>query len=263
MRITYRNKVNKDYWEQRWGSIKTDEVMQNENIYPLKYALKMISKNDGRILEAGCGAGRILKYFHNKQFDIIGIDFIENAIEKLKKDNQDLKVYVDDIKSLKFNDQYFKYILAFGLFHNLDQGLEDSISESYRVLKKGGSICASFRADNIQTRIVDFLEKKKQNEKNSFIKEKFFHKMNLTKTEFKDLFLKAGFKVDYIKPVENMPILYKFSFFRHKSHIIFNENLARKDGYKLSWFGFIIQKILMTFMPYQFCNIYVLIARKS
>ena len=53
----------------------------------------MISKNDGRILEAGCGAGRILKYFHNKQFDIIGIDFIENAIEKLKKDNQDLKVY--------------------------------------------------------------------------------------------------------------------------------------------------------------------------
>ena len=61
--------------------------------------LKMISKNDGRILEAGCGAGRILKYFHNKQFDIIGIDFIENAIEKLKKDNQDLKVYVDDIKS--------------------------------------------------------------------------------------------------------------------------------------------------------------------
>ena len=263
MRITYRNKENKNYWEERWSNIETDTVMQNESIYPLKYALKMISKNDGRILEAGCGAGRILKYFHNKQHDIIGIDFIANAIKKLKTDDTDLKVFVDDIKSLKFNDEYFKYILAFGLFHNLDQGLKESINESHRVLEKGGSICVSFRADNIQTKIVDFLEERKQKDRNKVNTIKFFHKMNLTKTEFKELFHKAGFEVKYIKPVENMPILYKFSFFRHRSHKIFNENLARKEGYKLSWYGFLIQKSLMTLMPYQFCNIYVLIAKKS
>ena len=87
--------------------------------------------------------------------------------------------------------------------------------------------------------------------------------MNLTKKEFTNLFTKVGFNIEFIEPVENMPILYKFSFFRHKSHKKFNENLARKEGYKLSWYGLIIQKILMILMPYQFCNIYVLIARKS
>ena len=37
MRITLRNKNNKDYWEKRWDSIETDEAMENPNKYPLKY----------------------------------------------------------------------------------------------------------------------------------------------------------------------------------------------------------------------------------
>ena len=43
-------------------------------------------------LEAGCGAGRILRYYHEKNFDIIGIDFISEAINKLKDADQSLKV---------------------------------------------------------------------------------------------------------------------------------------------------------------------------
>ena len=59
-----------------------------------------------------------------------------------------------------------------------------------------------------------------------------------------------------------MPILYKFSFFRAGSHKSFNENIARSEGYKLSFIGKILQRILMQFLPNQICNIYVLIATK-
>ena len=263
MRKTYRRSNNKDYWTKRWSDIPADLAMKNKSKYPLKYAEMMIENNRGRILEAGCGAGRILRYYHNLNYEIIGIDFIDIAIEKIKKVDSSLNVEVGDIKSLRFDDNYFQYILAFGLFHNLEHGLKDSIAESYRILKNGGSICASFRADNLQTKLVDFLASLKEKKINYPSTEKKFHKMNLTKKEFTNLFTKVGFNIEFIEPVENMPILYKFSFFRHKSHKKFNENLARKEGYKLSWYGLIIQKILMTLMPYQFCNIYVLIARKS
>ena len=39
MRETYRNLNNQNYWEKRWGNIKTDDPMINLNKYPLKYSL--------------------------------------------------------------------------------------------------------------------------------------------------------------------------------------------------------------------------------
>ena len=65
-------------------------------------------------------------------------------------------------------------------------------------------------ADNIQTRLVDWLTQHRSKQKPA--KEcSEFHKMNLTRFEFKKLFEDAGFTIKSIVPVENMPILYKFS----------------------------------------------------
>jgi hypothetical protein len=89
-----------------------------------------------------------------------------------------------------------------------------------------------------------------------------FHKMNLTKSEYTALFTRAGFEIEFIGPVENMPILYKFEIFRAADHKRFDENKARAEGYRLSWAGQMFQNFLMRFFPDQFCNIYVLIARK-
>jgi ubiquinone/menaquinone biosynthesis C-methylase UbiE len=157
MRVVYRNKSVKDYWVKRWDDIPADQPMDDNQVCPLKYAEQIIKDRQGKILEAGCGAGRILRYYHNQKIDIIGMDFIEVAIEKLKKIDPTLKVEVGDITKLRFNNESFKYILAFGLYHNLEYGLDQSIDETYRVLKNGGSVCASFRADNIQTKLTDWM----------------------------------------------------------------------------------------------------------
>ena len=262
MRITYRDRGVKDYWTSRWNDIPSDQPMTNDQIYPLKYAKQIIKDENGKILEAGCGAGRILRYFHNQNIDIFGIDFIESAITKLKKIDSTLKVEAGNITNLNFKNESFKYILAFGLYHNLEHGLEKSLEETYRVLEPGGSICASFRADNIQTKIVDWLTERKR-KVHKDIRSLEFHKMNLTAKEFRKLFEKAKFIVDSIEPVENMPILYKFSFFRASKHKVFDENLARTEGYQLRLFGKICQYILMKILPNQFCNIYVLTAHKK
>ena len=69
-------------------------------------------------------------------------------------------------------------------------------------------------------------------------------------------------RVIAVFPVENMPFLYKFSFFREKRQKEFDENIARRDGYQLSILGNILQKFLINLFPNQFCNIYVIIAKK-
>ncbi len=261
MRITYRSSNIKEYWNDRWSSIPVDMAIANENKYPLKYAIDAVALSSEPILEAGCGAGRVLRYFHQRSKNIYGIDYIDCAINKLKEVDKTLNVQVEDIKNLSFQNETFGCVLAFGLYHGLENGLSTAIKETHRVIKPNGYLCASFRSDNIQTRINDFISWWK-NSKKFLRKDKFFHKMNLTKSEFVNLLEKNGFRVLSIEPVENMPILYKFAFFRNKRHRHFDENLARSEGYKLSFVGKKIQNLLMHIFPNQFCNIYVAIANK-
>lgn len=263
MRKTYRNLNVKSYWEKRWSNIESDEEMINENVYPLKYSQAIIKNKNAKILEAGCGAGRILRFYHNKGYRVVGIDYIESAINKLKHVDESLEVFKEDIKDLSFGDNEFKYVLAFGLYHGIEEGIDKAISETYRVMKNEGILCASFRADNIQNRINDLIHNIKHKKERKIDRESFeFHKLNLNKREIQNLFYKAGFKLISIKPVVNMPILYKFRLFRHRNHKIFNESLGRKEGYKLSILGNIIQNSLFYFFPNQFCNLYVVNLQK-
>jgi len=262
MRITWRAHSVKEYWAARWDDIPADAPMENSEVYPLKYARMTVKNKTGKILEAGCGAGRLLRYYHDRGYDILGIDFIDVAIKKLKEIDPTLQTEAGDITNLRFADNSFRYILAFGLYHNLEHDLVTAIRETYRVLEKGGLVCASFRADNIQTRLTDWMTDRKTGKNGSENKRRVFHKMNLTRSEYERLFNSAGFTVEYIAPVENMPILYKFALFRAVEHKQFNENKARAEGYRLSWFGQLLQNMLMRFFPDQFCNIYVLIAKK-
>lgn len=263
MRKTYRNLDVESYWQKRWSNIESDEEMINEDVYPLKYSQEIIQNKTAKILEAGCGAGRIIRFYHNKGYHVVGIDYIESAINKLKDADKSLQVFREDIKNLSFDDNKFKYVLAFGLYHGIEIGLDKAISETYRVMENEGILCASFRADNIQNRINDLIYDIKQKRDSKNNKKYFeFHKLNLNKKEIKNLFYKAGFKLISIKPVVNMPILYKFKFFRHMNHKIFNESLGRKEGYKLSTFGNIIQNLLFYCFPNQFCNLYVVYLQK-
>lgn len=261
MRITYRNADNKTYWAKRWAAIPADQAMENLDAYPLKYALETVSHADGKILEAGCGAGRILRYFHERGHDILGMDFVPVAVEKLRAADASLQVEVGDITQLRYDDGTFRYVLAFGLYHNLEYGLEQAVAETWRVLETGGAVCASFRADNIQTRLTDWLVEAKKARK-ATAGQRSFHKLNLTRREFESLFESVGFRIESLHSVQNMPLLYKFALFRAPGHKVFDENLARKEGYLLSGAGRLIQNFLMRHFPDQFCNIYVLVARR-
>ena len=75
---------NKDYWEKRWDDIPADLPMDNDQVYPLKYAEQTVKDRQGKILEAGCGAGRILRYYHDQGADIIRVHDVKEAFQAKK-----------------------------------------------------------------------------------------------------------------------------------------------------------------------------------
>lgn len=272
MRVTYRARTVKEYWNSRWTNVEVDNAMSNEKAYPLKYSIQSLThgsihKSDINILEAGCGLGRIIKYFKNLGYKIKGIDFSETAINRLLNVDPYLDVKVGDICNLDESDNTFTHVFAFGLYHNLNElDMHRALIETKRVLKSGGILCASFRADNIQNLILDRYLSNNLNSSyrgsNELCKQKkYFHKINLSKGDIKNILTQTGFNIEKLYHVNNMPILFKFKYFRHHSQKTFNESLGREYGYKLNMLGEILHKALIIFFGKQFCNLYLVICK--
>ena len=109
MRITYRFKIIKIIGRCD-GRIYHDSSMENLNVYPLK--LEAVIKIKMVYSEAGCGAGRILNYYHSKGYKIKGIDFIDSVINRLRN------AETADIKSC-LSQIIFLTMFLVGLYHNL------------------------------------------------------------------------------------------------------------------------------------------------
>jgi SAM-dependent methyltransferase len=258
-RITYRpHGGSRAYWQARWDDVDADTGELNLQHYPGKFAEDTLRRLavGGPILEAGCGAGRVVRFYHHQGRDIIGMDFIPTAVQKIRQAVPTVPLTAADVEKLPFADESLSCVLAFGLYHNLEQGVAGAVRETRRVLKTGGHLCAAMRLDNIQNRMIDWLANRKQSSG-----EWRFHKINYTQKELKDVFSHNGFAIEDIYFVENMPFVYKFRPFRAASHKTFNETKGRAEGYRLSLLGNAVQKMLIGLFLPAFCNAAVIIAR--
>ncbi len=263
MRISYRaHGGSRDYWQGRWDGVAVDSGAINLERYPGLYAERTINRAikgrgaGGPVLEAGCGAGRVLRHFHERNVDMVGLDFIASVLAAIHGEDPTIPLAAGDITALPFPDGAFSAVLAFGLYHGLEHGLEAAMADTRRVLKKGGILCASMRLDNLQNRITDRMAGH-----GAPTGARRFHKLNLTTAEFKALVSGAGFRVEAVDYVENMSFLYKFPILRHASQRIFRENEARGAGYRFNLAGNLLQRTAMALAPSQMANLAVISAR--
>ncbi len=100
---------------------------------------KFIRDRD-KILDAGCGNGRLIELLRNKKIDYTGIDFSEGLIEIAKKKYPGYKFLVGNILSLPFPDNYFDVVLSVAVLHHIPSNnlRMKAIQEARRVLKKNG-----------------------------------------------------------------------------------------------------------------------------
>lgn len=110
----------------------------------LSYIRKIISKKD-RILDLGCGFGRITIPLAKEGYNIEGIDITPVMIEKAsglaKKENIKVTFKVGDMKNLPYSDNTFNIIFClWSAFMELPKENEQlkAIKEMLRILKPNG-----------------------------------------------------------------------------------------------------------------------------
>jgi SAM-dependent methyltransferase len=255
MRKTYREKKSPEYWNSRWSQIPVDEPAEGHDSYPLLYANMVVPGGDGEVLELGCGAGRLLRYFHAKGTKIVGVDNVAAAITKLQECDPQLRVFQADARTLPFETGRFTTVLCFGVYHSLEDDVAAAIDETFRVIRPGGRLCAEFRSDSLHNRLIDIYKGRGKHATE-------FHKWNYRRPEARAMLEAAGFVVEREYTALNMPLLYHVPFLRHPSQRHSDEHSARISGYRLRGWLQALHTIGLRLLPGLLANEYVFVCRK-
>lgn len=179
--------------------------------HDIYFVFDYLNKGD-KVLDLGCGSGRLFSKFQNKEAKYFGIDNSDKLIEIAKKENLQGNFQISDGLKLPFSEGFFNKIYSFAVIHHIpSRKLRlEFLKEARRVLKKDGMIVLTTwdlwnkkepRRDVLKNLFNKELEFKdvfvpwRDNFRN-IVFNRYVHLF--TKGELKRLFKKAGFKVDKV-----------------------------------------------------------------
>lgn len=182
-------KTRKDYDTIAENFSKTRPEIWEDLMY-----LKKFAKDGDRVLDLGCGNGRLLELFKDKKIDYTGVDNSQKLIKiaKRRHENYNLKniksqFATGDALHLLFKDNTFDKIYSIAVFHHIpSRELRTRfLKEAKRILKKDGLLIMT----------VWNLWQRKTNWR-VFIKLTLLKLIGFSKLDFKDFWIPWGKKLN-------------------------------------------------------------------
>lgn len=194
-RLVYlHKKPDINYWDRYWAKVISTKYYKRARRGYVPTCGKMFSKylsNNGRIIEAGCGSGRVLIALTIRGYKIEGVEWATKTVEKVKKIFPDLSIRPGDVMQLGVPDEYYEGYISLGVVEHREEGPEPFFAEAYRVLKPGGIAMISFPWFNKarKRRIYEDSQLPRTLEGLDFYQYAF------TEDEMESILKKSGFKV--------------------------------------------------------------------
>ena len=107
----------------------------------LAATIEMLAQEHGlkKILDVGCGTGKLVKYFNDNGFEALGCDKSPEAIKIAKTVNDSSSIKKATATSLPFKNHTFDLVTAISVIEHLtENGAENFIAEAKRVLRPNG-----------------------------------------------------------------------------------------------------------------------------
>ena len=117
------------------------EAYNREDLLPREREVIKKYFKGKKVLDLGCAVGRTTINISKMGYDVVGIDYAKNLIDKAKEKYPKIKFEVMDASNLKYKDNSFDVV--FFSYNGLDSLSPyklrvKAIKEAHRVLKKGG-----------------------------------------------------------------------------------------------------------------------------
>jgi SAM-dependent methyltransferase len=102
--------------------------------------LEIVPPRSGRILDLGCGEGRLARDLAALGHDVVGVDLSPAMVAAAREAAPEMELHVADAAALPFEDGSFGLVVAFMSLQDVDD-LRGAIREAARVLAPGGRLC--------------------------------------------------------------------------------------------------------------------------
>jgi ubiquinone/menaquinone biosynthesis C-methylase UbiE len=138
----------------------TADVMRRQTIPPITRALQAAGRDDGRLLDVGCGTGRLLSQMaaSHPALRLFGVDISPayvGAARALLADVPDVSLVAENAESLPYRDGYFDMVTSVYLFHELPRAVRRVVlREMKRVLAPGGLLVLEDSAQLVESRTL-------------------------------------------------------------------------------------------------------------
>lgn len=111
------------------------------------FAAAVASGGDARVLDAGCGAGRMSRYLAERGCLVEGVDLSSSMVAMGRRDHPDLVFTVGSLTDLPYPDDRFAGVLLwYSIIHTPPAGQARIFAEAARVLRPGGHLLVGFQS---------------------------------------------------------------------------------------------------------------------
>jgi ubiquinone/menaquinone biosynthesis C-methylase UbiE len=111
------------------------------------FAEAVTSGDDARVLDAGCGAGRMSRYLTERGCLVEGVDLSPSMVDMARRDHRDLEFTVGSLTNLPYpDDQFGGVMLWYSIIHTPPAGQARIFAEATRVLRPTGHLLVGFQS---------------------------------------------------------------------------------------------------------------------
>lgn len=134
------DEATKKAWEENWDDVSMKQIMEIFTYVRVKKQIAIFLKflPVDKILEGGCGLAPYIIRLRQLGYDVEGIDYNSNTIERVLRHNPSLPVRVGNVEHIPYPSNYFGGYLSLGVIEHFMEGPEKAINEAWRVLKPDG-----------------------------------------------------------------------------------------------------------------------------
>jgi ubiquinone/menaquinone biosynthesis C-methylase UbiE len=111
------------------------------------FVVAVTSGDDPRVLDAGCGAGRMSRYLAERGCRVAGVDLSPNMVAMARRDHPDLPFTVGSLTDLPYADVEFAGVMLwYSIIHMPPAGQARILGEAARVMRPGAHLVVGFQS---------------------------------------------------------------------------------------------------------------------
>jgi SAM-dependent methyltransferase len=190
-------------WEDIWDNadieVEIKALKEKRTADQLGVFPAYLSK-EGYILEAGSGLGATLFFLRDLGFNMIGLDYAENALHAVHAYDPGVIQQAGDVHALPYRDNSLHGYLSFGVLEHFEHGPGPALREANRVLVPGGVIVLTIPYPNVVHRLVHW---KRRFAGQSQLTDDDFYESAYTQHDLTAELETAGFEVVLVRPTSH------------------------------------------------------------